>query len=133
MNNSNSFQTTPILLELAKKALEERGFLSEFSFEVQKEINQIQPPLTSSSTPIQDLRNKLWFSIDNDDSRDLDQLTYAETLNNSSYRIYVAIADVEFLVKKNSSIDLYAQQNTTSIYMPGKVFPMLPERLSTDL
>jgi len=75
-----------------------------------------------------DLRNRLWISIDNDDSHDLDQLTFAE--NN---KIYVAISDVDAIVKKGSCIDRQAGSNTTSVYTPGRIFPMLPLGLSTDL
>jgi exoribonuclease R len=75
----------------------------------------------------------LWASIDNSDSLDLDQLTVAEALPDKSVRILVAVADVDARAKKNSAIDEHARQNTTSVYTAGKTFPMLPERLSTDL
>jgi exoribonuclease-2 len=75
----------------------------------------------------------LWASIDNDDSLDLDQLTVAEVLPDKSVKILVAVADVDALVKKSSAIDEHARQNTTSVYTAGMIFPMLPERLSTDL
>jgi len=79
------------------------------------------------------LRNLLWTSIDNDDSLDLDQLTVAEALPANAVRIRVAVADVDMLVKKDTAIDEHAHQNTTSIYTAGKIFPMLPEKLSTGL
>jgi len=82
---------------------------------------------------LQDLRSLLWCSIDNDDSRDLDQLTVAERLSDGTTRVRVAIADVDRLVPRESPIDDHARANTTSVYTPAKVFPMLPERLSTDL
>ena len=82
---------------------------------------------------MKDLRQLLWASIDNDDSLDLDQLTVAETLSDKTVRILVAVADVDVLVKKTSAIDEHARQNTTSVYTAGKIFPMLPEKLSTDL
>ena len=75
----------------------------------------------------------LWASIDNDDSLDLDQLTVAETLPGDKVRIRVAVADVDALVKDGSAIDEHARHNTTSVYTAAEIFPMLPERLSTDL
>ena len=80
-----------------------------------------------------DLRDLLWASIDNDDSRDLDQLTVAETLPEDKVKIRVAVADVDALVKDGSAIDEHARHNTTSVYTAAEIFPMLPEKLSTDL
>ncbi len=75
----------------------------------------------------------LWASIDNDDSRDLDQLSVAEPQSNGSVKILVAIADVDALVLQHSAIDTHAATNTTSVYTAAQIFPMLPEKLSTDL
>jgi exoribonuclease-2 len=75
----------------------------------------------------------LWASIDNDDSRDLDQLTVSEAISESKVRIMVAIADVDLLVKEGSAINAHARHNTTSVYTAAKIFPMVPEKLSTDL
>src|SRR5438309_719026 len=80
-----------------------------------------------------DLRALPWASIDNDDSRDLDQLTVAEELAGDRVRVLVAVADVDALVAKDSPVDGHAQRNTTSVYTAARIFPMLPERLSTDL
>ncbi len=82
---------------------------------------------------LKDMRQRLWASIDNDDSRDLDQLSVAETLADGAAKIFVAIADVDALVKKDSAIDGHARTNTTSVYTAAQIFPMLPEQLSTDL
>ena len=82
---------------------------------------------------IRDLTDLLWASIDNDDSRDLDQLTVAEALPGDKVRIRVAVADVDALVKNGSAIDEHARHNTTSVYTAARIFPMLPEKLSTDL
>jgi exoribonuclease-2 len=82
---------------------------------------------------LRDVRDRLWASIDNDDSRDLDQLTVAESLESGRGRILVAVADWDALVRKTSAIDGHAASNTTSVYTPAAIFPMLPEALSTDL
>ena len=83
--------------------------------------------------PVRDLRDLHWISIDNDDSRDLDQLSWAERLPGGWDRVLVAVADVDRYVPKGSPLDLHAEANTTSVYMPGNVFPMLPDELSHDL
>ena len=82
---------------------------------------------------VRDLRDLLWASIDNDDSRDLDQLTVAEAMPGDKVKILVAVADVDSLVKNGSAIDEHARHNTTSVYTAARIFPMLPEKLSTDL
>ena len=82
---------------------------------------------------MRDLTELLWASIDNDDSRDLDQLTVATPHSDRSVTILVAIADVDALVAKDSALDAHARHNTTSVYTSGDIFPMLPEKLSTDL
>ena len=82
---------------------------------------------------MRDLTDLPWASIDNDDSRDLDQLTVAETLPEDRVKIRVAVADVDALVKDSSAIDEHARHNTTSVYTAAQIFPMLPEKLSTDL
>jgi exoribonuclease-2 len=77
-------------------------------------------------TPVRDLRDRLWASIDNDDSRDLDQLSVAEPLQGDAVKVLVAIADVDALVAQHSAIDRHAATNTTSVYTAAQVFPMLP-------
>ena len=108
--------------------MEERGFVPEFPKAVLNELADIQFPAKPRSAQVRDMRHLLWVSIDNDDSKDLDQITYAE-----GSHLYVAIADVDALVKKNGAIDTQAGRNTTSVYTPGRVFPMLPPKLSNDL
>jgi hypothetical protein len=65
--------------------------------------------------------------------RDLDQLVVAEPLAGEVVKVLVAVADVDALVAPGSAIDDHARSNTTSVYTAAKVFPMLPEKLSTDL
>ncbi|MFZ2654509.1 MAG: RNB domain-containing ribonuclease [Victivallales bacterium] len=122
-----------ILRDIARRAMLERGLRPDFPAEVLKEVDTIHGPATATDTSVRDLRSLIWCSIDNDSSRDLDQLTYAEKMSDGAIRIFVAIADVDALVKKQSAIDLHAQHNTTSIYTVAQIFPMLPEKLSTDL
>jgi exoribonuclease-2 len=124
---------------IAQRAMLERGLLPDFSPEVIAELQKIQAPAGADDGPagdaagIRDLRHLSWVSIDNDDSRDLDQLTVAEALPGPNVRVRVAVADVDALVKDGSAIDGHARHNTTSVYTAAEVFPMLPERLSTDL
>ena len=72
-------------------------------------------------------------SIDNDESRDLDQLTVAEAMPGDKIKILVAVADVDSVVKNGSAIDEHARHNTTSVYTAAAIFSMLPEKLSTDI
>ena len=118
---------------IARRVMQERGLLTDFSPAVQSELAQIGPLVLGNDSQVRDLRDRLWCSIDNDDSRDLDQLTVAEPLGNGAVRILVAIADVDATVAQGSAIDGHARHNTTSVYTPAEIFPMLPERLSTDL
>jgi VacB/RNase II family 3'-5' exoribonuclease len=111
----------------------ERGFVPDFSPQAIAELDGINGPATQTEESTRDLRNLLWCSIDNDDSRDLDQLTVAEGMPSGAAKILVAIADVDAVVKKQSVLDYHARQNTTSVYTVAETFPMLPEKLSTDL
>ena len=115
------------LTEIAKQAMEERGFLPEFPPRVISEVGRWKAAALPRS-PYKDLREIPWVSIDNVTSKDLDQLTYA-----SGNRIFVAISDVDALVSKGSEADRYALTNTTSVYTPTITFPMLPEPLSHHL
>ena len=111
----------------------ERGLLPDFSPAALAEAETIQKAAVETGPAIRDLSGLLWASIDNDDSRDLDQLTVAEALAGGAVKILVAVADVDATVKKGSAIDDHARANTTSVYTAAQVFPMLPEKLSTDL
>ena len=111
----------------------ERGLLPDFPAQAIAELEGIHGPATQGGGSTRDLRTLAWCSIDNDDSRDLDQLTVAEPLPEAAVKVLVAIADVEAVVRMRSALDDHAQHNTTSVYTAVQVFPMLPERLSTDL
>ncbi len=121
------------LATIATWAMFSRGLEPDFSQAVHQQLVNLKAPAKEASDDIRDLTQLLWCSIDNDDSRDLDQLTASEILPNGGVRIYVAIADVDALVKKGSAIDLHARHNTTSVYTSARIFPMLPEQLSTNL
>ena len=122
-----------ILQRIARRVMIERGLEPDFSREVLAELDGITAAAADGGLPRRDLRDMLWASIDNDDSRDLDQLTVAMPLAGAAVKLLVAIADVDAVVKKGSAIDGHARQNTTSVYTPAEIFPMLPEKLSTDL
>jgi exoribonuclease-2 len=111
----------------------QRGLQPDFPPAAISQTDKITAPAKATDASVKDLRHLLWASIDNDDSRDLDQLSVAESLPDGSTKIFVAIADVDALVKKNTAIDLHALKNTTSVYTAGEIFPMLPEKLSTNL
>lgn len=121
------------LVRIAIHAMTERGLLPEFSPRAERQLASITGPGQDDSPAIRDLRDLLWCSIDNDDSLDLDQLTASQVLPDAAVRLWVAIADVDAVVRLGSAIDAHASVNTTSVYTSARIFPMLPERLSTDL
>ena len=121
------------LVRIATEAMTARGLEPEFPASVQQQLASIAGPSRDADPRIRDLTALPWCSIDNDDSLDLDQLTACEALEGGAVKIFVAVADVDALVKKRSAIDEHARVNTTSVYTSARVFPMLPERLSTDL
>lgn len=118
---------------LAVRAMRERGLKPEFSPAALDQLAAITHLGEPHGGEVRDLTGLLWCSIDNDDSRDLDQLTASEVLPDGAVRILVAIADVDALVRKDTPIDQHARHNTTSVYTSAVIFPMLPEKLSTDL
>jgi len=120
------------LKEIAHQAMIDRGLEPDFPPEARAEVQSLGPARLEPDPSLRDLRSLLWCSIDNDDSRDLDQLTVSENLPNGGVKILVAIADVDALVKRGSAIDEHARANTTSVYTAAQIFPMLPEELSTD-
>jgi exoribonuclease-2 len=110
----------------------DRGLRPDFGEAVYEQLGRLGA--AAPAPALRDLRNLQWCSIDNDDSRDLDQLTVSENLTGTgAVRILVAIADVDSLIEKATPIDAHAAANTTSVYTAAQTFPMLPERLSTDL
>ena len=133
MNNKLRPHQKEELADLAVAAMRERGLEPEFPKPAIEQLKTIDGPSAEDGAGIVDMTGLLWCSIDNDDSRDLDQLTASEVLPDGSVRILVAIADVDTLVEKETPIDRHAQINTTSVYTSARIFPMLPEKLSTDL
>ena len=121
------------LQRIARAAMVERGLEPDFPPAAHAEAERLHEPPMSASSDVRDMRQLIWCSIDNDDSRDLDQLTVAEPASASVTMIRVAVADVSELVPKDSPLDQHAGKNTTSVYTEAQIFPMLPPRLSTDL
>ncbi len=121
------------LKRIARHAMLDRGLLPEFAPDVLLQADSIKAAAPVVGPGIRDLRTLLWASIDNDDSQDLDQLSVAAPESNGTVKILVAIADVDAVVKIGSAIDAHARTNTTSVYTAAQIFPMLPEKLSTDL
>ena len=121
------------LQRIAHRAMLERGLVPEFSAAEMAEARGLDPGIGRVDPTVRDLRGLSWASIDNDDSRDLDQLTVADAISPKATRILIAIADVDAKVKQGSALDHHARTNTTSVYTDARIFPMLPELLSTDL
>jgi len=117
------------LAAIAREEMVERGFSPDFPPAVEQQLATIRaaPP-----DGLRDLTDRLWSSIDNDDSRDLDQIEWAERAA-GGIRVLVGVADVDFAVAKGTAIDAHACHETTTVYAGIRTFPMLPERLSTDL
>jgi exoribonuclease II len=129
----NPTNTSGDLRVIARRVMLERGLEPDFPPAAIQQLNSIPGPAPDHGGDIRDLRNLLWCSIDNDSSRDLDQLSVAETLAGGQAKVLVAIADVDSLVRVGTPLDKHAWTNTTSVYTPAIIFSMLPERLSTDL
>lgn len=117
----------------ARQAMVEAGFQPDFPAEVTREVQGLKPatPLPGGGS-VRDLRSLLWSSIDNDSSRDLDQVEFVEKLPDGTTRLLVGIADVDSSVPKGSATDRYASAESTSVYTGVATFPMLPTELSTD-
>ncbi len=121
------------LQRIAREVMLSRGLQPDFSPAAIAQCERIAGPAVAGGPDVRDLRALAWASIDNDDSRDLDQLSVSAPAPDGAVKILVAIADVDALVGKDSAIDAHARNNTTSVYTAAQIFPMLPEKLSTDL
>jgi exoribonuclease-2 len=117
----------------AKDVMRQHGFEPHFPPAVQQQLAdlQVHPPAIAAGGNVRDLRDRLWSSIDNDTSRDLDQIEVAERLSSGDVKVLVGIADVDASVPKQSAIDQHAARETTTVYTGIRNFPMLPEELST--
>jgi len=120
---------TQDLREVARRVMIEEGFNPDPDPAMLAEVQSLgrQP---DSGAPLRDMRQILWSSIDNDDTRDLDQIEFAEALGERGWRLYIGIADVDFQVPKGSAIDAHAAAQTTTVYTGAVVFPMIPTELS---
>ena len=136
MPDANPIHANPTHLDLqaiAKQLMESRGFEPDFPSAVSQQLAVLKshPPMVASNGEIRDLRSLLWSSIDNDTSRDLDQIEVAERAGNGDVKIMVGIADVDAYAAKATPIDSHAARETTTVYAGVRNFPMLPEELST--
>ena len=133
MNDTAPRSNRDHLRAIAIAAMRARGLDPEFHSDAIAEVAALHEAPRVTEESARDLRSLLWCSIDNDESRDLDQLSVAEELPNGAVKMLVAIADVDALVGKHSAVDRHAEVNTTSVYTAAMIFPMLPEKLSTNL
>lgn len=133
MTNIDDRRHRSFLQRIAHQVMLEKGLAPDFSHRALAELARVRGPAAPAEGSARDLRDLLWCSIDNDDSLDLDQLTVAEALPEGAAKVLVAVADVAAVVRKRSALDDHALQNTTSVYTAAETFPMLPEKLSTDL
>ncbi len=122
-----------LLLRVARRAMIEYGLDPEIPATAVAEAERLEEPTAPFGDGVRDLRSLAWCSIDNDESRDLDQLTVAAPADGGATRVLIAVADVGASVAPGSALDAHAAANTTTVYTAPRVFPMLPERLSTDL
>jgi exoribonuclease-2 len=121
------------LQAIAKEVMQQHGFQPDFPPQIPQQLADLKahPPQIAATGDIRDLRNLLWSSIDNDTSRDLDQIEVADRAANGDVKVMVGIADVDSFVPKQTAIDLHAARETTTVYAGVRNFPMIPEELST--
>ena len=117
------------LEQIARRAMREHGLEPDFPGAA---LAQAAQATVGDANGLRDLRSLPWSSIDNDESKDLDQLEVIQSSTDGVSRVLVAIADVDALVRQGGAVDDHARLNTTSVYTTARVFPMLPETLSTD-
>ena len=119
----------------AKQIMLEYGFEPEFPAAVSTQLAELKrnPPPVAAGGDIRDLRDLLWSSIDNDTSRDLDQIEVVAPATNGDVKVLIGIADVDAFAAKQSPIDQHAECETTTVYTGVRNFPMLPEELSTGI
>jgi VacB/RNase II family 3'-5' exoribonuclease len=131
---SNGRQGNFDLVAAARATMVEHGFQPDFPDGTDAQLAAIEAHPELPAVPdAHDLRNLLWSSIDNDTSKDLDQIEWAEQLPDGSIRVLIGVADVDVRVVKGSVIDNHARSETTSVYTGVKVFPMLPTQLSEGI
>jgi exoribonuclease-2 len=123
------------LQAIARQVMIQHGFEPDFPRPVQQQLATLKShaPTVAPNGQIRDLRNLLWSSIDNDTSKDLDQIEVAEQLPNGDIKILVGIADVDAFVLRDTPIDAHAAKETTTVYTGVHNFSMLPEILSTGI
>ena len=122
------------LVAAAHASMIEHGFQPDFPAGTDTQLAAIEAHPETPSTPgIQNLSSLLWSSIDNDTSKDLDQIEWAEQLSDGRIRVLVGVADVDARVKLGTVIDTHARSETTSVYTGVKVFPMIPAELSEGI
>ena len=121
------------LQAIAKEVMQQHGFQPDFPPQVPQQLADLKahPPQIAATGDVRDLRDLLWSSIDNDTSRDLDQIEVTERVSNGDVKVMVGIADVDAFVPKQTPIDQHAARETTTVYAGVRNFPMLPEELST--
>ncbi len=126
MTTHDDRQHRSILQNIAHRVMLQRGLVPDFPARALAELDGVHGPATRTADSTRDLRNLLWCSIDNDDSRDLDQLTVAEAMPAGAVKVLVAISDVDAIVKQRSALDDHARQNTTSVYTVAETFRCSP-------
>jgi exoribonuclease-2 len=110
-----------------------QGFHPDFPTGSEEQVERIRSAKPESpGGKVRDLRGLFWSSIDNDTSRDLDQVEFAERVD-GGIRVLIGVADVSGSVGKNSPLDRHAADQTKTIYTAVRNFPMLPNELSTDM